>query len=193
MIDPLTLRDLLEYNPESGEMLWRNRPRDMFSSDRDHLLWNAKHAGRAAFTCVNGGYRRGLIFGRAYKAHRVAWAYVHGEWPADEVDHINGDRQDNRICNLRVVTKQENMRNQKRRYDNRSGVTGVDFREKTGSWRARIRAGGKLKALGHFDTWEAAVAARKAAERQFGYHENHGRADVIHGVRREAERRGVPA
>ena len=99
---------------------------------------------------------------------------VTGEW-VTELDHINGDRLDNRIENLRPVTRQENLKNQKRSIANTSGVTGVYWDRETGKWRALIRIGGKVKTIGRFLSFEEAVMARKEAERKNGYHANHGR------------------
>jgi hypothetical protein len=170
-IDISTLRQLLAYNPETGALTWLNRSRDFFPTLRAWAIWNGRYAGKEAFTCNAGGYRTGNLFNRRTKAHRVAYALYHGEWP-DSVDHINGDTADNRIANLRSVDHQTNMRNQKKRSTNTSGVTGVvRFRAK---WKAQIADHGKNRNLGHFDSFDEAVAARKAAERRLGFHANHG-------------------
>nr|WP_175479900.1 HNH endonuclease signature motif containing protein [Paracoccus homiensis] len=108
------------------------------------------------------------------QAHRVAWAVIHGRWPNGEIDHINGDRSDNRLANLREVTKRENHRNMAIRSDNTSGVTGVYWAREKGKWAAYIKAD-KMVALGRYDTFAEAVAARRAAEKVLGYHPNHGR------------------
>jgi hypothetical protein len=99
---------------------------------------------------------------------------VHGYWPK-EVDHINGDSCDNRLVNLREVNHQQNMRNAKRRSDNSSGATGVYYIKATGRWIAQIRVDNRGRHLGAFNSFEEAVAARKAAEVALGFHENHGR------------------
>jgi hypothetical protein len=91
------------------------------------------------------------------------------------IDHINGDRSDNRITNLRSVSHSGNTKNAKRRGDNLSGMTGVSFFRPKGTWRARINHNGETILLGYFRTYEEAVAARKAAEKIYEYHENHGR------------------
>jgi len=103
----------------------------------------------------------------------LIWAMVNGEWPDGEIDHINGDRSDNRISNLRVVTHRENAMNRSRRSDNASGVTGV---HKCGSkWRATIKTSDGYKCLGLHSTIEDAARVRYLAERAHGYHANHGR------------------
>jgi hypothetical protein len=98
-----------------------------------------------------------------------------GKWPDTEIDHINGNRADNRFENLRQVSHQENGKNTKRYASNRSGFAGVGRTTNPSKWRARIRVNGKLVHLGVFDSAEDARTARKAAEKQFGFHENHGR------------------
>jgi hypothetical protein len=97
-----------------------------------------------------------------------------GEWPNGQVDHINGDRSDNRICNLRIVDSQQNCRNQKLRKTNATGTMGVYFHKLTGKWTAQIMQSGKRIHLGLFDTKEGAISARKLAEVGYGYHPNHG-------------------
>jgi len=103
-------------------------------------------------------------------AHRVAWALHYGEWPKHEIDHINGNKRDNRIQNLRDVPHLLNQRNRGLRADNTSGADGVSWM-KAGFWRVTVAG----KYLGIFKDFEAAVAARKSAEQAHGYHVNHGR------------------
>lgn len=173
-----TLRALLDYNPETGDLTWKPRPVSMFKAPRDAAAWNARYAGRPALTTINGcGYLTGGIFDRQRLAHRVAWAICHGEWPVDQIDHQNGDRTDNRISNLRVVSHSENGRNQKRPRTNTSGVIGVSWSLSAGKWRALITADGARKHLGYFADFYAAVAARKAAEAEHGFHPHHGRPE----------------
>jgi len=119
------------------------------------------------------GYRNGCIDGISLYAHRVAWALYFGEWPDGEIDHINHDHADNRICNLRSVTRAENLRNLPKMRHNTSGVTGV-YRRKD-KWLAAIRVDRKLIRLGYFHSFNDAVAARELAERQYRFHPNHGR------------------
>ena len=121
------------------------------------------------------GYRRITIKGVLYQAHRLVWLYHYNEWPEDQIDHIDGDKLNNHIDNLRVVTQQENRKNQKIPRNNTSGVTGVYFAKHAKKWCARIQVDDKLIHLGYFDNFEDAVAARKAAEILYGFHENHGR------------------
>ncbi len=108
-------------------------------------------------------------------SHRAAWAIYYGEYPKNHIDHINGVRTDNKIINLRDVTRSENQRNMKTHKHNTSGHTGVGFHKKTEKWRANIWKNNKQIHLGLFDDFEGAVAARKSAEKKYNYHPNHGR------------------
>lgn len=97
---PFELRQLVEYDPETGSLIWKQR-------DGNARL-NSKLAGKPAFAQLSDGYLTGRIKGKNYKAHRIAWAVAYGEWPQGQIDHINGDRSDNRLPNLRVVSNSEN-------------------------------------------------------------------------------------
>ena len=108
----------------------------------------------------------------------MIWAHFYGEWPTDEIDHINGNRNDNRIKNLRQVSRQENSRNMAAPSSNTSGVVGVCFCNTRMMWMSYINLMGKMRHLGFFNSFNDAVAKRKAAERQFGFHKNHGRSEA---------------
>lgn len=176
-----TLRELLEYDPTSGSLVWRPRRPEHFGGaqqDPAHSckIWNTRFAGKQALNARNGsGYRQGAIFGRTISAHTVAWALHTGHYPQHGIDHINGDEGDNRIANLRDVPAQTNSKNQARNVRNTSGVTGVHFDQRTGKWVASIKAGGRVRNLGYFATLDEAAAARRVASEHFGFHPNHGR------------------
>lgn len=156
---PEQLRELLRYEPDTGKLFWLPRPREMFTKDRLHLSWNSRHAGKEAFTASNRGYKVGRVFDLIHQGHRIAWAVHFGEWPAGLIDHIDGNRSDNRICNLREATQSENGMNRGATRANSSGLKGAAWSEKYGKWESRIKAAGKAKFLGYFDTAEEAHGA----------------------------------
>ena len=171
---PVLLRQLLRYEPETGKLFWRERPREWFKSDRAFNAINSRDAGKETFiTLHHEGYFRGMIYGRVYAAHRVIWAMQYGYWP-DQVDHINGDRQDNRLVNLREVSHLENMQNKRLYSNNKSGHAGVFFNKDRGKWQAHIRVDGERVHLGMFESRDEAITARKEASVRHGFHENHG-------------------
>jgi hypothetical protein len=109
------------------------------------------------------------IEGRSYAAHRLAWLYVTGEWPKDQIDHINCTRADNRFSNLREATNAENSKNSKISKNNTSGFKGVSWDQRNKKFIASIGVGGKLLYLGRFrDPRAASQAYREAAEKHHG-------------------------
>ena len=173
-VHPETLRELLSYDHEQGILTWKKRDLRFFQSERDWKIWNTKYANKRA-TSLLRGRRRVRVLGVSFSEHRVAWAIYHGEWPDLQIDHLNGDPSDNRLANLRLATNQMNSCNSKLPRNNKSGRIGVNL-TKYGSWRAEICVHQKRIHLGCFDSFEAACAARVAAEREYGFHPNHGRA-----------------
>jgi hypothetical protein len=178
---PTDLGLLLRYEPETGKLFWLPRPVTMFldsarSADISARSWNTRYAGKEAFTAANNhGYLHGTLFGKHEQAHRVVWALSHGEWPAGEIDHIDGDRKNNRLANLRDVTPAENRKNQTRSVKNTSGVTGVHWCTTWNRWIAKVMVNRKTKTIGNFATFEEAVAARAEASRQLGFAAGHGK------------------
>jgi len=125
-------------------------------------------------TIDSHNYRVVRLFGVNYKTHRLVWLLNHKRWPKDQVDHINHDRIDNRIENLREVGFLENSKNVPLRKDNVSGVVGVRWYDRYGKWHSQIAVKGKSIHLGYFlDKFEA-MCTRKSAEIEYGFHENHG-------------------
>ena len=163
------LRNLLDYDPETGLLRWKPRPENKTG-------WDKHTAGKQAFTARNSsGYNIGAIYGSPYVAHRVIWVIVHGHWPSGQVDHINGVRDDNRIENLRDVSAAENHRNKAKSKNNTSGCVGVIWDASKCRWKARITVDYRTTNLGNFKDKADAMSARAAAERRFGFHKNHGR------------------
>lgn len=177
---PELLRQLLRYEPETGKLFWRKRPSSFFKGgkqtpEHNAAIWNGKYAGKEALACHDSDhYCHGHIFNQKADAHRVIWTMLVGPITSGEIDHINGIRHDNRLCNLRNVPRAENTKNACVRKDNISGITGVK-RRVGGKWLAVITSNGKVIHLGCFDHIEDAARARKAAERTLGFHPNHGR------------------
>jgi len=116
--------------------------------------------------------------GRNYLVHRLIWLITYGEWPKGEIDHIDGNGLNNNLENLRDVSGAENNRNQRLYNTNTSGRCGVCWFNRDSKWRAKIQVDRKTIHLGLFDEFDDAVAARKDAERKYGYHANHGRVSV---------------
>lgn len=176
------LRQLMTYEPETGKLFWKERGPEWFRTSghtAEHTCnrWNSKFAGREAFTATKGdGYKHGSIGGQNYAAHRLIWVLMTGDEP-DQVDHIDGNRANNRWSNLRNVSASINRRNASRHRDNRSGVTGVRRVSRGGwsKWQAFIQTKDGFIHLGVFELIEEATAARKAAEVAYGFHPNHGR------------------
>ena len=177
-----TLHDLLICDYETGLLTWRKRDASLFKdgkypAKRACKTFNTRFAGKPAFTAIKGGgYLCGIILGEPYLTHRVVYAMAKGYWPNGEIDHINGVKTDNRPVNLRDVNRTANNRNAASRKDNTCGHVGVTFHKPNGKWQARISHRGRRSSLGLFDDINDAIAARKAAEIEHGYHENHGRA-----------------
>lgn len=169
-IDIATLRQLLSYDSETGELVWKYRARSFFKTDRSFLSWNSRYAGKKALTAKRKGYLHGSVNNTQLSAHRAAWAIHCGAFPNGHIDHINGNVTDNKISNLRVVDDAENRKNSKMYQTNSSGFHGV-FLAKSGRYHVKIGR----KYIGSFQKMSDAIAARKQAEVSEGYHENHGR------------------
>jgi len=173
-ITPELIRQLIRFDEASGKYFWRRRPVELFVDEVDCRKWNTRFAGRETLVTKTSGYNQCRIFGKPYRAHRVIWAYHYGSWPENQVDHINADRADNRIQNLRLVTNQENNKNKRLSANNTSGIMGVCWDKSRGKWSAQIRVDFVRINLGRFDDMELAIAARKAAEAKYNFHASHG-------------------
>lgn len=144
----------LRYEPETGRFFW-------ISATTNKRIKAGSEAGKN-----HDGYRRLTVFGRNWAAHRVAWLFATGEWPKKEIDHINGNPSDNRICNLRDVDHSTNQLNLKacKKSNLSTGILGVSFCD--GRYRARVQINGRCKWLGSFKTLEDAKEARIKAHPQ---------------------------
>ncbi len=171
------LHECFAYDPETGVLTWKERPREHFSRPGSHLNFLTRWAGRSAGAQSKLGYLHVGVDGTLHPVHRIAWALHYGAWPDRQLDHINLIKDDNRIANLRGVDNATNCRRQVRPRNNPSGCLGVFWNDKSGKWQARIKFMGKAYHLGMFTDKADAIAARKAADAQFGFAENHGQTD----------------
>ena len=151
------LREYLSYDPSTGKFAWRKKPSK-----------NINMGDPAGYHSKIGYVQIGLN-GKIYYGHRLAWAIHYGENPPKMIDHINNDKSDNRICNLRSASNAENMRNMGRTKRNKTGYKGVYYHKKNKKYIAAIGKNMKTIYVGSFDTIEEAHAAYcKAAEKLHG-------------------------
>ena len=158
------VRELFDYDTETGNLISKVA--------RGNIT-----VGSVAGGDDGRGYKTVSVDYARYKAHRLVWFHHYGEWPDGPLDHINGVKTDNRLSNLRLVTQAINLRNQKLRKTNSSGVCGVYWHKGCGKWYACIHVNYKNKHLGYFVNKEDAIAARKQAEFEYGFHPNHGQTE----------------
>lgn len=168
---------LIECRSDEGLLFWKPRtPADYRGprAESNCLRFNSKFAGSRAINVLEPcGYLHGVVLGKNCRAHRVVWLLTYGEWPTQHIDHINGIRSDNRISNLRDVSRSENAKNSCLPRVNKSGFIGIT--RDNSKWRARIWVNKKRYHLGCFESFDDAVAARKVAMAAEGFHPNHGR------------------
>lgn len=154
------IKQRLDYDPETGIFVWLDT-----LGGKCLKGWPAGRMG----TGKAAGYLRITVYGREYKAHRLAWFWMTGEWPENQIDHINGNPSDNRWSNLRLATQNQNKQNSGVYKNSKSGVKGVSWHLATGMWRAVIQVNRKQVYLGRFeDINDAARAYQQAAEKHFG-------------------------
>ena len=172
-LDAKTVRELLDYDPETGVLTWRQRDRKWFKSNCDWQTWNTRFAGKPSSTTTGGGYQQCTLFYKMYPAHRIIWFYMTEDWPADEIDHINRNRSDNRWKNLREATSVANRHNMSPPRNNPSGFVGIR-KNKIETYTAQITVNGRELHLGTFQTLEDALLARWGAEKRYGFAPGHG-------------------
>lgn len=159
MITADYLRSRLHYDPITGIFTWLAKE----VRNRHDLAWNTRRSGTRAGTPDSHGYLQVRIDGVAYLAHRLAWLYVHDEWPSIGLDHEDTDPLNIRIGNLRLATKSQNAMNVRTRRNNKSGVRGVCWDKKSNKWLVQLRKDGVRKYRGEFANLEDARAAYAAA------------------------------
>lgn len=158
------VRELLDYDPVTGALRWR-------------VTRGPARAGMVAGNInsgLRGGYRVVMVDGKSCRAHRIAWAIYYGEHPVKDIDHIDGNRSNNAISNLRLATQSQNNANMRLFKNSTSGVKGVTWDKRRNCWRAHIVFEGKQRHLGRYPSREQAAAARRvAAERLYGAFARH--------------------
>ena len=157
------LKSYLQYDPETGVFTWLKK------------IGRSKR-GKVAGTPMLNGYISIGICGNKFLAHRLAWHMHFGRMPSGQIDHINHDRQDNRIANLREVSNQENARNSSLSRRSSTGVIGVSRNSNNGYFEAHVTVDGKKRHLGWFKRVEDAAKARQDADEAYGFHRLHGQS-----------------
>ncbi len=166
---PEVLRQLLRYEPETGKLYWRERPAAFFKGEANVSpqsaanRWNGRYAHRESATTSHKGYPQVRIQWAGFSAHSVIWAMHYGEWPSLHIDHINGQRDDNRIVNLRLATRSQNNQNVRSQRGSSSRFKGVAWDKSRGKWTVGIKVNYKRHNLGRFDCEIAAAKAHDAA------------------------------
>jgi hypothetical protein len=141
----------IDYNPNTGELFWNEKAQP-------------KVRNKPAIAKDGQGYIHLKVNGKMILGHRIAWFKHYGVMPDQQIDHINGIKDDNRIENLRLATNSQNSMNKPKQSNNTSGFKGVSFHKATNKFDARICVGGDRKLLGYFDTAEQAHLAYKKAQ-----------------------------
>lgn len=169
--DPATilqeLRSFLRYDDATGNFIVTYR------------RWNtAKPVGTVYGSMTQNGYKEARILGKSFFMHNLVWLWHNEDWPAGEIDHINGDRIDNRIENLRDTSRGVNLRNAKMKSTNTSGYTGVHFNKALNKWQGRVMVNYRVVYRCYGETAEVAAALREswiAAHPELGFTERHGK------------------
>ena len=155
------LQQTLNYNPDTGIFTWANDSKRV-------------KAGTKAGTITNQGYVRIKILDKVYMAHRLAWLYVYGVMPSEQIDHINHDKANNRIENLREATNQQNQFNKPKSKYSKSNYKGISFHKKSNKWLAQININKVNTYLGIFDTEEEAALAYQNKSKEIHKEFAHG-------------------
>lgn len=167
-LPPLDIvRRRLNYDPKTGVLTWL----PIQSATNEGRRWNSRYAGKPAGFLGNKGYIRIRLNGAGWPAHRIAYLLAFGKFDG-EIDHINGNRADNRLSNLRVVSHSDNQKNRRLLANNSSGHNGINRRGR--KWHARIANGGKRIFIGSFNSLGDAIVAYRAEQDRLGFHQNHG-------------------
>lgn len=165
------LKETLSYDKETGLFTWLVRPLRHFNNKHAMNSFNSIKPGSEAGTENNNGYIAIEILGNVYLGHRLAWFMEHGYWPKNNIDHIDGNKSNNKIKNLREATGSENIQNLKKAMsNNKLGVLGVFYNKKSCKYQAQIGLNGKVTILGLFDSVDEASNAYISAKRTMHTH-----------------------
>lgn len=154
MITQERLKQLLVYNEEQGEFIWKVKPHKGILIN---TIAGSKH---------NKGYRHIRVDNKLYLTHRLVWLYIFGYFPK-EIDHINGNKEDNRLINLREATRAQNMQNTERVRKTVSGERGVTWVKKLKKWLVRVQIDKKRINIGYFEDLELAILVSQEAKRKY--------------------------
>lgn len=168
------IKAILDYDSETGILTWKSRMAECWPPGKLQMMkcitWNSQYAGSMAGTTTSK-YVNIQFMGRNLRAHRLAWIYIHGDEPFGDIDHINRNKKDNRIANLRIADRSQNMRNYLLAKNSTSGIRGVIWNKDCFRWEAHIKINKEMIHLGVFKDFEKAVKARYAAEIKYGFTE----------------------
>lgn len=176
MLTQKYLKECFDYNSVTGILKWKKRPSHHFKDEKTWRITNNRFNGKEAGYKANSRgkeYRRVELNGKPQQTHRIIWIILNDYCP-DEIDHVNGNGLDNREINIRDASRTDNCRNNRRRKDNLSGVTGVNWDKNSNSWKAVIAVDKNKIYLGRYKNFNDGVIARKMAEYEYGFHQNHG-------------------
>lgn len=162
MLTQAKLQEYLHYDPNTGFFTWIKKPNNKILK------------GTRAGTTHKNGYRQINLLGKKYVEHRLAWLYMYGQFPKELIDHINHDRADNRLCNLREVSIAENARNRIRNSNTRVDEAGIWWCRRRKRYIAEITLNQKKVYQKSFTDIDEAINQRKSKLLELGFHENHG-------------------
>ena len=163
MIDITKAKQLITYDSNTGIFIWRVS------------TTNKVNVGDVVGTINDKGYLQTRIQGKIVKLHRLAWAFIYGVFPINQLDHEDQDKTNNRISNLRLADAFINARNMPLKCTNKSGFTGVHWNKKNSNWRVQLCINHKRINLGSYTTLNKAISIRKQANIDYGFHPNHGK------------------
>ena len=174
------LHECFELDADTGTLTWKARPVHHFKTVNSAKSVNSRCAGNKVGQINDREYRKLTFTWDGKRAnwyqHRIIWAMHYGQWPTKSLDHIDGNKTNNAIKNLREVTVAENSKNRPIQKNNTSGHVGITWDKFTSKWVAQIGIKGKMIRLGRHPNIEDAIAARQAAEVEYGFHKNNGRS-----------------